>query len=233
MKTGSARSERRRWLKWVILFVTIVIAITLDLVTKYYVERHLAIGEVNHVLPFLDLQRTSNQGVAFGLLGGRLALILPANLVALAVVFVYVLIERRPWLAGIAGGIIMGGSLGNLVQRLAYGRVTDFLKFPHWPNYNMADFFILVGISAVFIGVLVEGLRPNGAFRSGPSQAGGSGASPNRGRAADREGGQGEHSAVPGPHGREEGGAPAGRGEDPDGGRPGRKDAPPAHSASL
>ena len=66
----------------------------------------------------------------------------------------YVLLERRPILAGVAGGLIIGGSLGNLVQRLSgEGKVTDFMKFPYWPNFNMADVFLVVGIVIVFLGL--------------------------------------------------------------------------------
>jgi signal peptidase II len=166
MADSSSPRRHPRWKKWTILGVTLLIACALDLISKYYAERDLVIGASRRVLPFLSLERTGNTGVAFGLLGGRLPIIIVANLIALAVVFGYVLIERRPWLAGIAGGVIMGGSIGNLAQRIAQHRVTDFLKFPVWPNFNVADVFILAGISAIFIGVVVEAVNPHGAFRS-------------------------------------------------------------------
>jgi signal peptidase II len=76
------------------------------------------------------------------------------------VVVFYVTLERRYLLAAVAGGLIIGGSLGNLYQRVAAdGRVTDFLKFPHWPNFNMADVFVDVGIAIIFIGLIVEMVR--------------------------------------------------------------------------
>ncbi|HLA80459.1 MAG TPA: signal peptidase II [Thermoleophilia bacterium] len=140
--------------------VGIAFALVVDLVTKSLAEQHLAMGEVHKVLPFLYLERTANSGVAFGLLGGRGAFIIAANVIALLIVLAYVIFERRPLLAGIAGGLIIGGSLGNLVQRLTGdGRVTDFLKFPRWPNYNMADVFLVVGICAIVIGLALEAVR--------------------------------------------------------------------------
>lgn len=162
MKFGSPSlsTKRRTIIKWSVLVVTIAVAIAIDLVTKRLVEQHLAMGEVHKVLPFLDLQRTANDGVAFGLFGGRKAFIIPANIIALLVVLAYVALERRPLLAGISGGVIIGGSLGNLVQRVSGdGRVTDFLKFPGWPNYNMADLFLVVGICAIVLGLIVETVR--------------------------------------------------------------------------
>ena len=133
----------------------------LALWTTYLVEQRLVLGEVRQILPFLSLQRSANSGVAFGLLGGRLAVILPANAIA---------ITRgaglRPHGAarrsspGIAGGLIIGGSLGNIVQRLTGdGHVTDFLKFPYWPNFNLPDVFIVLGIVIVFLGLIVEAIR--------------------------------------------------------------------------
>lgn len=162
MKFGSPSfsTRRRIIIKWSVLVVTIGIAIVIDLVTKNLAEQHLAMGEIHKVLPFLDLQRTTNSGVAFGLFGGAKSFIIPANIVAMLIVLAYVALERRPFLAGISGGLILGGSLGNLVQRLTGdGRVTDFLKFPWWPNFNMADVFLVVGICVIVLGLLIETAR--------------------------------------------------------------------------
>jgi signal peptidase II len=135
------------------------VALAVDLVTKYLADQRLPMGETRRILPFFFLQRSANDGVAFGLLGGRSAVIIVANVVALIVVGVYVHFEKRP-LLGIAGGSVVGGSLGNMVQRLSGdGHVTDFMKFPHWPNFNMADVFIDAGIAAIFLALVVEGVR--------------------------------------------------------------------------
>ncbi len=154
-----ASRRGRLILKWSVLVVCIGIAVGLDLLTKSIAERHLVLGETRKILPFLYLQRTANNGVAFGLLGGRGPVIIAANAIAVAVVLFYVFMEKRALVAGIGGGLIIGGSLGNIVQRVAYGEVTDYLKFPHWPNFNLADVFIVLGIAVIFLGVLIEGIR--------------------------------------------------------------------------
>ncbi len=157
---AKARDRRRAAIKWAVLVVVTGIAVALCLWTTYLAEKRLVIGEVDKVLPFLWLQRTANSGVAFGLLGGRLPVILAANAVAIIVVLVYVFMDKRAVLAGIAGGLVVGGSLGNVVQRLTGdGHVTDFLKFPYWPNFNLPDVFIVLGIAIVFLGLLVEAIR--------------------------------------------------------------------------
>jgi signal peptidase II len=164
--SAPAASDRRRTIiKWSLLVVVTAICAALALWTTYLVEQRLVLGEVREILPFLSLQRSANSGVAFGLLNGRLALILPANAIAIVVVLVYVHMERRAVLAGIAGGLIVGGSLGNIIQRLTGdGHVTDFLKFPYWPNFNLPDVFIVLGIAIVFLGLIVEAIR---VFRAG------------------------------------------------------------------
>ena len=152
--------KERRAMKWTLFFVMMASALAIDLVTKHLAESRLVLGESQELTPFLSLQLTHNDGVAFGMLGGSTGLIVAANVIALLVVAAYVLIERRPFLAGIAGGAIVGGSLGNMIQRLSGdGHVTDFLKFPHWPNFNAADVFIDAGLAAVVIGMVVEAIR--------------------------------------------------------------------------
>lgn len=107
-------------------------------------------GESIRLLPFLYLEHTTNQGVAFGMFSGRLTLIVPAVLLGIVAILVYVSLEPRPVLAGVAGGLLLGGTLGNLVQRLtAEGRVTDFLRIPHWPTFNVADMCIVAGVVLV------------------------------------------------------------------------------------
>jgi signal peptidase II len=170
---AKAPSPRRRaLLKWSLFAAMLAIALAIDLVTKHIADERLPLGESREVLPFLYLQRTANNGVAFGLLGGSTAWIAVLNVLALIVVGLYVFFERRPVLGGIAGGAVLGGSLGNMIQRLSGdGHVTDFLKFPHWPNFNAADVFIDAGLAAVVIGIVVELTRMWRAKRRDPASS--------------------------------------------------------------
>ena len=167
----TVRAYRGRFLlKWSLFVVMAGVCLAVDLVTKHLAEQRIALDETIRVFSFFYLDRTANDGAAFGLLGGKSTFIIVANFVALAVVGFYVLMERRAWLAGIAGGAVVGGSVGNLVQRLSGdGHVTDFLKFPHWPNFNMADVFIDAGIAAIVIGLVWEAVRLYRAGRRGPA----------------------------------------------------------------
>lgn len=161
--------RRRVLLKISLAVVVIAVTLAIDLLTKRWADHNLVLGETHELLPFFFFQRTANTGVAFGLLGGNTALIVVSNIVAMIVVCLYIAWEHRPILAGIAGGSVLGGSLGNLVQRLtADGHVTDWMKFPHWPNFNMADVFIDAGIAAVVLGLIIQAVQ---VWRAGRKQS--------------------------------------------------------------
>ena len=165
-------APRQACLKWLLLAVSLAATLSLDLWTKHWAERELAVGEVRQMLPFLYLERTRNSGMAFGLLGGKTAFIAAATILAIIIVCVYVFLEKRRALAGLAGGAVLGGSLGNLVQRLSGdGHVTDFLKFPHWPNFNLADVFVDAGIAAIFLAIVVQFARSWKVDRKSPAKS--------------------------------------------------------------
>jgi len=138
----------------ILLSLAVVVA---DQWSKYLVEQHLAPGRQIEVIPgFLDLIYVRNSGIAFGLFAagsstiGVVALTV-LGLVALGMVLVYFL--RTPdsnrWVL-IALAFILGGAIGNLVDRALSGSVTDFIEVYlgpfHWPTFNAADSAITIGI---------------------------------------------------------------------------------------
>ena len=136
-----------------------------DQVTKMLVQRSMALHETIDLLPFLALSYVRNTGAAFGVLaaappGVRLPLFVAVTLVAVGAL---VSLVRRtpadqPALVG-ALGAVLGGALGNLVCRLRFGEVIDFLDLHwaafHWPAFNVADSAITVGVAVI----LLNGLR--------------------------------------------------------------------------
>jgi signal peptidase II len=160
------RWTRTDTVKWLLAAAVAAVAFTLDWVTKAWVQDTMVVGERHDLLPFFYFERTVNQGVAFGLFSGRISIILVANLLALGVVVAYLLMETRPVIAGVAGGLLIGGSLGNIVERiLRDGKVTDFLKIPYYPNFNLADVFIASGAVLVAVSLILAWRRgrPAGA----------------------------------------------------------------------
>jgi signal peptidase II len=131
----------------------------LDQVTKEMVKRAMAPGDVIPVLPpFLDLHYITNRGVAFGLFSRFGDVFVPVAMVIMVVIFGYyrTLRQPQPWLRA-ALGLQLGGALGNLLDRLRYGSVVDFVDFHidainfHWPVFNVADSAIVVGVAILLV----------------------------------------------------------------------------------
>jgi signal peptidase II len=120
--------------------------VALDQGAKALVEHSLAPGEAVDVLGPLSLTLSHNRGIAFGLAdGGGAGLVL---LTAAALAFVAVLFSRDPARPGmwVAVGLVAGGALGNLIDRVRIGEVTDYVDLPLWPPFNLADVAIVAGV---------------------------------------------------------------------------------------
>jgi signal peptidase II len=121
--------------------------VVLDQAAKALVEDRLVPGETVGVVGPVGLTLSHNTGVAFGLASGS-----DAPLVAfavLALVFVGVLLARNPAKPGmwVAAGLLAGGALGNLADRLRAGAVIDYIEIGSWPPFNLADAAITIGVA--------------------------------------------------------------------------------------
>jgi signal peptidase II len=132
------------------------LVVALDQVAKALIQDHVAIGEEVDVLGPMKLTLSHNHGVAFGLAGGGGAGLIAVTVVALAIVAV--LFARNPTRPGmwVAFGLISGGAIGNLADRVRLGAVTDFIELPHWPNFNLADIAITIGVAVLALIYLRE-----------------------------------------------------------------------------
>lgn len=120
-----------------------------DQVSKALVRSGIERGASVEVLPILDLVNVRNSGIAFGLMSGAgpwLALVIGAGMLVLVAVFVANADTPLAWLPG---GFLLGGALGNLVDRVREGAVTDFIDLPSWPAFNFADCAITIGVVAL------------------------------------------------------------------------------------
>ncbi len=129
--------------------VLIVMVLILDRITKSAVNSDIRVGDVHKFLPGVNLVHIQNSGVAFGFFSGGGALVLVLTLAALAALVVYFLLRpTRPGL-WVPTGLLVGGAIGNLIDRLSTGSVTDFIKFPLWPAFNVSDMAITFGVLAL------------------------------------------------------------------------------------
>jgi len=141
--------------------IVVALVLVADQVSKRLVDDGIPRGTRRAVAGPLDLVNVRNTGVAFGALGEGGALVLALTAVALVAVLVWFV--RRPGRPGawLATGLLVGGALGNLVDRLREGAVTDFVKLPHWPAFNLADTAITLGVVTLFF-VVEAGARRRG-----------------------------------------------------------------------
>jgi len=137
---------------WVRAGLLAGVVVAADQVTKRMVESDIELGHGRDGVAFLDLVHVRNNGVAFGLLsGGGTALVVALTLGALVAVLIWFAREPARPLAWVPTGLLVGGALGNLIDRVRQGSVTDFLKIPHWPAFNLADAAITVGVVTLVI----------------------------------------------------------------------------------
>lgn len=133
----------RAWVKAGIVCALVVAA---DQAAKAAVEAHLVPGQYEDVLGPLELTLSHNRGVAFGLAGGAGVGLVFVTAVALAVIgYLFARKPQRPgmWLAV---GLVAGGAIGNLADRIRHDAVTDFIAVGSWPPFNLADVSITVGV---------------------------------------------------------------------------------------
>jgi signal peptidase II len=141
------------------ILIVALFVVVCDQVSKALVVAQMYPGERIEISSLLSLERTSNSGIAFGLAGHVPSLVL--ILVAAAIVVVLLLLgTQMKWRgSSIAIGLILGGALGNLLDRIFRGSVVDFIDLPHWPTFNLADVAITVGVVLLILGSLRSGGR--------------------------------------------------------------------------
>ncbi len=135
----------------------LVAVLLVDQVTKALVRRDLELGSARDVFPLVDLVHVRNRGVAFGAFADSTVLVVLVIGVAMVALFAYFATHLNRPLVWLPTGLLAGGAIGNLVDRLREGFVTDFVKLPRWPAFNVADMAITVGVLAL---VLVVERRP-------------------------------------------------------------------------
>ena len=125
--------------------------IALDQITKALIRSSIALRATRHLLLGVTLDHTTNSGVAFSLLSGSAVTVTVLALIVLVVLIYYFARHSSQTLLWLPTGMIAGGALGNLIDRLRIGAVTDFIKFPDWPAFNVADSAITLGVVALVL----------------------------------------------------------------------------------
>jgi signal peptidase II len=139
---------------WVRAGLVLLVVVAADQLSKHAIRQSIVPGEERGVLPGIQLVNTRNRGVAFGFLpGNHIAITLVIGLALIALLVYFVLHATRP-LLWLPTGMLIGGALGNILDRLRDGSVTDFIKLPlGWPPFNLADSSITLGVLLLIIAI--------------------------------------------------------------------------------
>lgn len=154
---SSEGSRKAGFSKSVILLLTALTLLVADQLTKALVVANLAVGEKARLLgDVVQVWHAQNRGAAFSLFQGGTAVFLIVSVLSIGMVayFHRSLRDRSPWLHVVLG-IVLGGTLGNFIDRLRQGYVTDWLSIgigdTRWPTFNVADSSVVIGIGILVV----------------------------------------------------------------------------------
>jgi len=154
-----------------ILAIVSVIIIVVDQVTKSYIATTMYLHQSIIIIPeYFSLTYIRNPGAAFGILassssGFRMVFFLITSIFALGLLItIFVRLQPNDWWGQLTISSIFGGAIGNLIDRLQFGEVIDFLDFYingyHWPAFNVADMAISLGVCSLFLLFAFEKRKP-------------------------------------------------------------------------
>ncbi len=149
--------------QWAGLAAVVCAAVAGDQLTKHVVTGRLALDESSRVVGPLSIHRVENSGIAFGFFTSATGVVIALTAVAVVWMLVYFARHgaRHPVIPA-ALGLLIGGSVSNLVDRVRLGHVTDFIDFGWWPAFNLADSFIVIGVAILLAALLGADRRPQG-----------------------------------------------------------------------
>jgi signal peptidase II len=161
------RHRRELRARWQLAGVLALGVFVLDQITKIVIRVTLEPRQSIEVLPGFDISRFRNEGIAFSLFTGRQTAIAVLTVIALVAIGLALipLVGRNSFVAA-GAGLLIGGSLGNLLDRIWRGGVTDFLDPARWPAFNVADIGIVCGAGLIVLGLMREADEPSGGERA-------------------------------------------------------------------
>jgi signal peptidase II len=147
--------------QWVGLAAVAAAAIVADQITKHVVGSTLALDEEVRVLGPFSIHHVHNSGIAFGLFANATGVVIGLTVIAVTWMLVFFAHSgaRHPILP-VAIGLLIGGSVSNLVDRIRLGHVTDFLDLRFWPAFNLADSFIVAGVAILLAAIVAADRHP-------------------------------------------------------------------------
>jgi signal peptidase II len=161
------------WPQWGSLAAVALSALAADQLTKAIVTSRLDLNDEVRVIGSFSIHHVTNSGIAFGLFASATSIVILLTSLAVAwMLYFFARSGSRHPILPVALGLVMGGSVSNLVDRVRLGHVTDFLDFRYWPAFNLADTFIVVGVAALLLALVVSDQRASRGVISRARRAG-------------------------------------------------------------
>lgn len=153
------------------LLAVAALTVIADQASKAAVRAYLQPSVSVPIVPgIFELSYVRNTGAAFGMMAGQRVLFILTSLAVLAgIAFVWFRYRPRIWYVVLALGLVTGGAVGNLIDRVVVGRVTDFLYVHFWPVFNVADSAIVVGVAILVVWLLFR--RDDSETPEGPGES--------------------------------------------------------------
>lgn len=165
--TPISAAERRlgaSWAQWLSLGAVALSALGADQLTKAIVTNRLDLNEEVHVVGSFSIHHVTNSGIAFGLFASATPIVILLTSFAVAwMLYFFARSGARHPVLPMALGLVIGGSVSNLVDRVRLGHVTDFLDLRFWPAFNLADTFIVVGVATLLLTLVVSDRKAPGS----------------------------------------------------------------------
>lgn len=149
--------------KWNIIFaVIILLVVAADQLSKFWIRTHLALDQSIPSSGFFRLTHAQNTGAAFSIFYGKSDILTVVSIIGIILLLIYFFVAYRrfpyldTWVNKVSLSLIFSGTLGNLIDRIHFGRVTDFIDVGPWPVFNIADSSIVVGVIIFALSILLS-----------------------------------------------------------------------------
>lgn len=163
---------------YLLLFGIAVVAIVLDQWSKGLVRQNIALGEeiypIAFLAPFFRFTYWQNTGAAWGIFqNANIPLLILSSIISVLIIWYYHKAFDEPLIYRISMGLLLGGAVGNIVDRIQLGFVTDFIAVGRFPVFNVADSCVTVGVILMLLGLLIQEHKEKIAHQAAETTQGG------------------------------------------------------------
>ena len=164
-------SEKKWTLHYLLLFGIAAVVIILDQCSKSWVRQTIPLGgeiyPVPFLAPFFRFTYWHNTGAAFGIFqNANLPLLILTSIISILIIAYYHKVYDEPLVFKISLGLLLGGAVGNIIDRIQYGYVTDFVAIGRFAVFNVADSCVTVGVFLMLLGMLIQEQRQKAAHQA-------------------------------------------------------------------